>query len=48
VHHFGFDGETLSQIAQKHGFKNVKVQNINTITKPHKDFGVFLLTAKKY
>lgn len=48
VHHFGFDEEKLSQIAQKHGFKNVKIQNINTINKPHKDFGVFLLTATKH
>ena len=48
VHHFGFDSSSLSKIVQKHGFKDVKIQNINTIHKPHKDFGVFLLTAKKY
>ncbi len=47
VHHFGFEAQNLAQIVQKHGFKDVKVQNINTINKPHKDFGVFLLTAKK-
>jgi len=47
VHHFGFDEEMLRETAQKHGFKNLKVQNINTINKPHRDFGVFLLTAKK-
>ena len=47
VHHFGFDAENLAQIAQNHGFTEVKIQNINTIHKPHRDFGVFLLTAKK-
>jgi len=47
VHHFGFDEKTLRQIVEKNGFKEVKVQNINTINKPHRDFGVFLLTARK-
>lgn len=48
VHHFGFDVQSLREIVQKHGFKNVKIETINTIQKPHKDFGVFLLTAKKH
>ncbi|UCM99498.1 class I SAM-dependent methyltransferase [Sulfurimonas sp. SWIR-19] len=48
VHHFGFDAQTLRDIVQKHGFADVKIQNINTIKKPHKDFGIFLLTAKKH
>lgn len=47
VFHFGFDEETLLKTVQNCGFKDVKVENINTINKPHKDFGVFLLTAKK-
>ncbi|ADN08941.1 class I SAM-dependent DNA methyltransferase [Sulfurimonas autotrophica] len=47
VHHFGFDAQTLCEIVQKHGFDDIKIQNINTINKPRKDFGVFLLTAKK-
>jgi len=47
VHHFGFDAKTLHEIVHKHGFKNVKIQNINTINKPYKNFGVFLLTATK-
>jgi len=47
VFHFGFENEDLCKIAEKVGFKNVKIQNINTINKPHKSFGVFLLTAKK-
>jgi len=47
VFHFGFDKDTLCTIAQKSGFRDVVIENINTIKKPHKDFGVFLLTAKK-
>ncbi|HIP54670.1 MAG TPA: class I SAM-dependent methyltransferase [Sulfurimonas autotrophica] len=47
VHHFGFDKTSLYEQAKKHGFKDIKIENINTIQKPHRDFGVFLLTAKK-
>lgn len=45
VFHFGFDAQELCDIVKKCGYKNVKFQNINTIKKPHRDFGVFLLTA---
>ncbi len=47
VHHFGFDRDTLREIVEKSGFKDVNIENINTISKPNRDFGVFLLTAKK-
>ncbi len=47
VHHFGFDINTLRKIVEKSGFKDVNIENINTISKPDHDFGVFLLTAKK-
>ena len=47
VHHFGFKENELRLIVEKSGFKDVQIQNINTIKKPHKDFGVFLLTAIK-
>jgi len=47
VFHFGFNEAELIEIVKKVGFKDVKIQNINTINKPHKDFGVFLLTAKR-
>jgi len=47
VHHFGFDEKELREIALKSGFKEINIKNINTINKPHRDFGVFLLTAKK-
>ena len=47
VHHFGFEEEALRNIVQKSGFKDVKIQNINTIEKTKRNFGVFLLTARK-
>lgn len=47
VYHFGFDQEELSQIVAKSGFTNITFETINTINKPHKDFGIFLLTAYK-
>jgi len=47
VHHFGFNEEKLTQIVQKSGFCDVKIENINTIHKPHGNFGIFLLTARK-
>lgn len=47
VFHFGFDKQKLCDIAQECGFQNVVFENINTINKPHRDFGVFLLTARK-
>ena len=47
VFHFGFDKEKLCSITESSGFKDVKFENINTINKPHRDFGVFLLTATK-
>ncbi len=47
VHHFGFEEEALKEIVQKNGFKDIKIQNINTINKEHRNFCVFLLTAKK-
>lgn len=47
VFHFGFEEKKLIEVAQKCGFRNVMFENINTIKKPHKEFGVFLLTASK-
>ncbi|MDH4943571.1 class I SAM-dependent methyltransferase [Sulfurimonas sp. C5] len=46
VHHFGFDKEELCKIVENCGFKNVSFENINTIKKPHREFGVFLLSAE--
>lgn len=47
VFHFGFNEKELCKIATDAGFCQVSFKNINTINKPHRDFGVFLLTAKK-
>lgn len=47
VFHFGFEGKELCSIVEKSGFNNVQFENINVINKPHRDFGVFLLTATK-
>ena len=47
VFHFGFDDKELCQVISDAGFQNIKFENINTINKPHRDFGVFLLTAHK-
>jgi len=45
VFHFGFEEEKLCNIVKECGFKDIKFENINTIHKPQRDFGVFLLTA---
>ena len=47
VFHFGFEAKELCKIVESCGFKDVKFENINTINKPHRNFGVFLLTAIK-
>ena len=47
VFHFGFDRDKLVEIASKVGFKDIEIETANTIKKPHQDFDVFLLCAKK-
>ena len=47
VEHFGFDFEELSNLAKEVGFRDIKVEYANTIKKPHKNFDVSLLTARK-
>ena len=47
VCHFGFDEEEFLGFAREAGFKELKVQRVSTIKKPHRDFGVFLLTGYK-
>lgn len=46
VYHFGFDKEKLINIVQQAGFNDIFFKTINTIEKPHRDFKVFLLSAK--
>ena len=48
VHHFGFDENDLINLAQKHGFSDVKYQRIFDVDKREREpYGIFLLTAKK-
>jgi len=47
VFHHGFDREVLQEIAEEVGFVDVKFDTASTIKKPHRDFTVFLMTAKK-
>lgn len=47
VYHFGFEEEHLVSIVKKCGFKDISFERINTIKKPHRDFGIFLLSATK-
>lgn len=47
VFHFGFDFENLKEIAKAVGFKEIAIQKAHSIEKPHGDFDVFVLMAKK-
>lgn len=47
VFHHGFDREMLASIAREVGFKEIQFTHANSIRKPHRDFTVFLMTAKK-
>jgi len=47
VHHFGFKDDELINIVKECGFKEVDIKNINTLKKEHRNFGIFLLTAKR-
>ena len=47
VFHHGFDREALEAIAEEAEFTDVKFDTASTIKKPHRDFTVFLLTARK-
>lgn len=47
VFHYGFDRHLLAEYAQEAGFKDVTFSLASTISKPHADFTVFLMTAVK-
>ena len=47
VEHFGFERNEFINFAKEAGFSNIKIDDATTISKPHKEFGVFLLTAIK-
>jgi len=47
VYHFGFEKEHLEKTLKECGFKEISFHHAYTIKKPHKDFNVFCLIAKK-
>jgi len=47
VEHFGFDKEEFKKLVDNCGFKNTNIESVAKITKPHRDFKLFLLTAFK-
>ncbi|SFV50956.1 methyltransferase, putative [hydrothermal vent metagenome] len=47
VFHFGFDRDILFSLAKDVGFKDIVFETVSTISKPHRDFDIFLMIAKK-
>ncbi|WP_133011539.1 class I SAM-dependent DNA methyltransferase [Marinomonas flavescens] len=47
VFHSGFDRELIANAAKQACFRDVEVIDASVVHKPHGDFSVFLLTAKK-
>ncbi|MBD3807164.1 MAG: class I SAM-dependent methyltransferase [Epsilonproteobacteria bacterium] len=47
VFHFGFDREVLKGIAKEVGFSDIRFETANVIEKPHCQFSVFAMTARK-
>ena len=47
VEHFGFDKEEFKNLTEQNDFINCKIETATKISKPHKDFNIFLLTAFK-
>jgi len=47
VYHYGFDRRVLEAAARSAGFADIRFETASTIKKPHRDFTVFLMTARK-
>lgn len=47
VVHFGFDSDKIKEIFEKNGLKIIVDKTLQTISKPHKDFDVFILIGEK-
>lgn len=45
VHHNGFDREWIIQQAQHAGFEQIKIETASEISKPQRDYSVFLLSG---
>lgn len=47
VYHSGFERDSIAQAAKRAGFRDIQVVDASTVRKPHGEYSVFLLTAKK-
>ena len=47
VFHFGFEEGFICECAKKVGFKDIVCEQVSVAKKPHADFPIFLLTARK-
>ena len=47
VFHLGFNRDEFQALLEKHGFKNIRFITAHTVSKPEKDFPIFLVTATK-
>ncbi len=47
VFHHGFDRNVLESAALKAGFGDIAFETAHTINKPHRDFSIFLMMAKR-
>jgi cyclopropane fatty-acyl-phospholipid synthase-like methyltransferase len=47
VHHYGFEEEFLIKCAKAVGFKDIKCEEVSVAKKPHREFSIFLFTARK-
>ena len=45
IHHHGFEGDALVQLAEDAGFEDVEVQNIHEIERDGRSYPLFLLTG---
>lgn len=47
VYHFGFERDSIMSAANQAGFREVEIIDASVVYKPHGNYPVFLLTAKK-
>lgn len=47
VHHAGFERDALCEVARAAGFREVLIKSASTLHKHERDYGVFLLTARR-
>ena len=47
VYHSGFDREEIAHAAKQAGFRDVEVSDASIVRRPHGEYSVFLLTAKR-